>query len=144
MNIFKIISFSLILFIFVADIKAQCDESLTEKAITESGDKALFIKDFKVKLKKGKIKRPERVAKFLITLKSNTNYRFNVVNDNNYQGRVILQLFKKDKFLGCTYDFNNKKNNKSFDFQCIESDTYQVLMSFIEGKAGCAAGSEIP
>lgn len=140
MSILKIIIIKVLFLLSIFYLNAQCDKGLIEKAITQSGDSALFLKSFKAKLRKGKLKRPERVAKYLIRLKSNTTYRFNVLNDKKYEGKVILQLFKKDKFQNSTYDFENQVDKQSFDFYCYESGNYEIIMSFLEGKPGCAVG----
>lgn len=140
MSLLKIIIFKLFILLSIINLSAQCDESLKEKAITESGDSALFLKSFKAKLKKGKLNRPERVAKYLVNLKNNITYRFNVLNDSKSEGKVILQLFKKDEFQNSTYNFENNTDDKLFDFYCTESGTYEILMSFSDGKAGCAVG----
>ncbi len=119
---------------------SQCNDTLVKQAIFESGNEAIFLKEYKVKFKKGKTNRPARVAKYSAFLKDSTSYRFNVVNAKEFEGKVILQLYRKGKIYGSTYDFQNKKYNDSFDYECKKTGTYQVLMSFIEGKAGCAVG----
>ncbi len=130
----------ILLTIFGTDIsKAQCNDTLVKQAIMESGHDAFFLKEYKVKFKKGKANRPVRVAKYSAFLKDSTTYRFNVLNAKEYDGQVILQLYNRGKLLGSTYDFTSLQYNKSFDFTCNKTDSYQVLMSFIEGKAGCAA-----
>ena len=119
---------------------AQCNDTLIKKAIYESGSDAVFLKEYKVKFKKGKANRPAKVAKYSAFLKDSTTYRFNVVNAKEFDGKVILQLFRKGKLTGSTYNFKTLSYNNSFDFYCDKTDTYQVYMSFIEGEAGCAAG----
>lgn len=140
----KILYTSLILFLcFIfneTQIKAQCNDTLIKTAIFESGPDALFLKEYKVKFKKGKANRPAKVAKYSAFLKDSTTYRFNVVNAREYDGKVILQLFRKGKLMGSTFNLETLNYNNSFDFYCDKTDTYQVYMSFIEGKAGCAAG----
>ncbi len=120
--------------------EAQCNDTLVKQAILESGHDAFFLKEYKVKFKKGKVNRPVRVAKYSAFLKDSTTYRFNVLNAKEFDGQVILQLYNRGKLLGSTYDFTSLIYNKSFDFTCNKTDSYQVLMSFIEGKAGCAVG----
>ena len=138
LNIFTIV-FSLII-ISLQSINAQCNETLVKQAIQESGNEAIFLKEFKVKFKKGKANRPARVAKYSAFLKDSTTYRFNVVNAKEYDGKVILQLFRKGKIYGSTYGFKTREYHTSFDYKCEKTGNYQVLMSFIEGKAGCATG----
>jgi len=128
-------------FLFLSyGLKSQCNDTIVDLAILQSGSDAIFIKEFKVKFKKGKTNRPAKVAKYSVYLKDSTNYRFNVVNAKEYDGNVILQLFRNGKIMGSTYDFTNMKYNNSFDFECTHTDRYQIYMSFIEGKAGCAVG----
>ncbi len=140
-KIYLIITFYILLYITNIQIaNGQCNDTLVKQAILESGNEAIFLKEFKVKFKKGKAKRPAKVAKYSSFLKDSTTYRFNVVNAKEYDGKVILQLFRKGKLLGSTFDFSSSKYNKSFDFECNKTGTYQILMSFIEGKEGCATG----
>ena len=110
---------------------AQCNDILVKQTIMESGHDAIFLKEYKVKFKKGKANSPVRVAKYSAFLKDSTTYRFNVLNAKEYDGQVILQLYNRGKLLGSTYDFTSLKYNKSFDFTCKKTDSYQVLMSFI-------------
>lgn len=119
---------------------AQCNDSLVQKAISESGSDAIFLKEFKVRFDKSKASQPVRVAKYSAYLKSGNQYRFNVCNAREYEGRVVLQLFKNGKLKGSTIDLNTQEYKNSFDFYCRSSDTYMVLLSFIEGKSGCAVG----
>lgn len=136
----KIITSILLIISFLQVVKSQCNETLVKQAIQESGNEAIFLKEYKVKFKKGKANRPARVAKYSAFLKDSTTYRFNVVNAKEFDGKVILQLFRKGEIYGSTYDFEKREYNKSFDYKCNKTGTYQVLMSFIEGKAGCATG----
>lgn len=136
----NILSVSACLLFISLNLNAQCNDSLVDLAILQSGPDAIFIKEFKVMFKKGKANRPVKVAKYPLYLKDSTNYRFNVINAKEYDGKAILQLFRNGKLMGSTYDFTNLKYNNSFDFKCRHTDRYQVYMSFIEGKAGCAVG----
>lgn len=119
---------------------AQCNDSLVQRAIEQSGADALFLKEFKVRFDKSKASQPVRVAKYSAYLQAGNTYRFNVCNAREYEGRVVLQLFKNGKLKGSTIDLNTQEYNNSFDFYCRSSNSYQVLLSFIEGKSGCAVG----
>lgn len=139
-KIYKILFITAILLFPAFNLHAQCNDTLVDMAILQSGSDAIFIKEFKVKFKKGKTNRPAKVAKYPVYLKDSTNYRFNVLNAKEFDGKVILQLFRNGKLLGSTYDLENFEYNNSFDFECSYTDRYLIYMSFIEGKAGCAVG----
>jgi len=137
---YKILFLSTALLLIGFKMKAQCNDTLVELAIQESGPDAIFIKEYKVKFKKGKSNKPAKVAKYSVYLKDSTSYRFNVLNAKEFDGKLILQLYRNGKLMGSTYDFTNLKYNNAFDFECEHTDRYQIYMSFIEGKAGCAVG----
>lgn len=117
----------------------QCSDKLVESAISQSGADAMFIREFKVKLQKGSVRNPVPVAKFNVFMKEDNNYRFCIVTDNNPED-AILQLFDNGKCIAGTFDDNKRENIKKFDFKATRTGNYQVIISFIEGKPGCAAG----
>jgi len=121
-------------------VYAQCDENLVDKAIMESGIDAIFIRDFKIKQLKKRSLKNTSPKHFDIRLKKGLTYRFNVQNAKEYEGKAILQLYMENLFLASTYNIENKSDEKVFDFICDETGKYQVLMSFIEARKGCAAG----
>ncbi len=122
------------------NIKAQCNNKLMELAAAHSGNDALFIRDFRVKFEEGTMKRPSPVARYQVLLNEGIHYRFNVVNATDFEGKAILQLYERNRILGSTFDVNTKADLGTFDFICDKTETYQVLMSFREGKRGCAVG----
>ncbi|MDH6307165.1 hypothetical protein M2451_002399 [Dysgonomonas sp. PFB1-18] len=118
---------------------AQCDNTLVDKAVMQSGANAVYLREFKVKfdgLEKGKI--PS--AKYPVLLSKNTTYRFNVCDAEGFDGEVILELYLKDKLVGSTFETKTSSNLQHFDYTCSKAATYEVVMSFRDGKAGCAAG----
>jgi hypothetical protein len=125
---------------FLPDGLGQCSSKLVEKAVSESGTDAVYVREFKVKLKAGSPKRPVPVGKFTVLLKEKTLYRLNVVNAREYEGMAVMQLFGKGNLLGSTYNMDKKTNEKSFEYFCWETGNYQVAMSFLQGKEGCAVG----
>ncbi|MBN2611837.1 MAG: hypothetical protein JXB00_09810 [Bacteroidales bacterium] len=131
----------LIIFSLVAGItvSAQCDSRLVEKAASQSGTDALYIRDFKVKLEEGTMNRPSPVGRFQVYLNKGIHYRFNVANAAEFEGEAILQLYDRSRLIGSTYDTGKKIDKKMFDYLCEKNGNYQVLMSFREGKSGCAA-----
>lgn len=118
---------------------AQCDNTLVDKAVSQSGANAVYLREFKVKfdgLEKGKIP----LAKYPVLLSKNTTYRFNVSNAEGFEGKVKLQLYLKDKLIGSTFDEKKNTDRQRFDFECDKAATYEIVMSFHEGKPGCAVG----
>jgi len=119
---------------------SQCNSRLMELAAARSGTDAIFIRDFKVKLDEGTMKRPSPVGRFQVYLKEGIHYRFNVANDADYEGRAILQLYDRNKLMGSTFNTDTRTDNLKFDFVSEKAGQYQVVLSFFEGKSGCAVG----
>ena len=136
----RYIIFLLFFIVMNGELFSQCNDNLINKAIEESGKKAIFLKEFKVKFSKIKANQPAKVAKFSAFLKDGTTYRFNTANAKEYEGRAVMQLYRKGKLLGSNLNLSTGEYTKSFDFECNKTATYQVYMSFIEGKPGCAVG----
>jgi hypothetical protein len=121
------------------EANAQCNEQLVNVCALDNGG-ATYIKEFKVKLKKGKKGQAAPVAKFQVALSKNTNYRFNSCNANEFPGEAIIQLYDYDQLIGSTYNMTTAKNYKGFDFYCNKSGVYNLFISFKEGEEGCAVG----
>ena len=124
---------------FIHYVSAQCNQYLVDKAAAMAGPEAIYIRDFKVKLSEGTMENPSPVGHFPVYLNEGVKYRFTIANDEKSDAFAILQLVRRDKTLGSTYNFDTKTNLQRFDILCEESTTYQVLISFNEGKPGCAA-----
>ncbi len=135
----KFFIFSILLFAFLETF-SQCNDSLVQIAVSNSGEDVLFLKEFKVKFDKTKTSQPVRVAKYSTFLKAGYKYKFNVANAREYEGRVVLQLFKNSKLKGSTLNLKTQEYKQSFEFYCRRSGSYDILLSFIEGKSGCAVG----
>jgi hypothetical protein len=130
----------LVLLIISTIVQAQCNNKLVDIAASQSGKDAVYVREFKVKLKAGNIKVPSPVGHFNTLLKEGVTYRFNVANARELEGKAILQIFDNNNLLGSTYDSEKKIDQSKFDFICKKTATYQVLMSFLEAKEGCAVG----
>ncbi len=119
---------------------AQCNQDLVEKAVMTSGIDAVYLRDFKIKyIDDKKIKVPP-VARFNTVLNEGKLYRFTIENAPEYEGRAILQLMEREKLLGSTYHMEKGSDEQSFEYLCEKTGMYKVLMSFLDGKKGCAAG----
>ncbi len=121
-------------------VYSQCNYKLVEIAAAKSGENSVFIRDFKVKLKPGTMDNPSPVGRFPVVLNKGVHYRFTIANAEDMEGKAIMQLVRRDQVLGSTYDIENQLDIQVFDYHCDKSATYQILISFIHGKEGCAAG----
>lgn len=121
-------------------LHGQCNSELVEQAIAESGTDAVFVRDFRIKLKRGTPKKPAPVGRYNVYLRNNTMYRFNVLSDKSLEGEGILQLYDRNELLGSSLNFAQNTDKHFFDYYCDHSAIYTVLMSFKEGKEGCAVG----
>jgi len=121
-------------------MSAQCDNTLVEKAVSQSGANAVYLREFKVKFDGPERGKAIPTARYPILLSKNTTYRFNVLNAEEFEGKVILQLYLKDKLIGSTFDTQTSTDLQRFDFSCDKAATYEIVMSFNQGKPGCAVG----
>jgi len=133
--------FVFIIFIFINNnISAQCDQTLVERAIENSGSDVIFVRDFKIKNTKERLKSLSPLISYEVTLNQGLTYRFYVENEKNYEGEAILQIYEDNMLLASTFNLATYNDEKSFDFLCSESGTYELIMSFKEPVTGCAVG----
>jgi len=111
-----------------------------EKAVSQSGTDAEYLREFKVKFDGPERGKAIPTARYPVLLSKNDTYRFNVCNAEEYEGKVILQLYLKDQLVGSTFDTETSTDLQFFDFKCNKAATYEVIMSFDQGKPGCAVG----
>lgn len=130
----------MVVFLCYSQANAQCDNTLVEKAALQSGSNAVYLREFKVKFDGSEPGKVIPVAKYPVLLSKNNTYRFNVCNAEEFEGEVILQLYLKDQLLGSTYNTDTSTDLQYFDFHCTKAATYEVVMSFNQGKPGCAVG----
>ena len=117
----------------------QCNHELIKLCVQENGG-ATYLKEFPVKLKRGKKGKPPPMARYAIALSKGSRYRFNVKNDSLNTSFAILQLSDDRKIYGSTYDQYENINYNSFDFFCRNTGTYYIAILFKERKEGCAVG----
>lgn len=135
----KIFWLAFMLFAFCFKANAQCNNELTDLCLQEIG-KATYLKEFPVKLKKGKRGKPPPYARYTIALKKGTQYRFNIKNDAANRSFAILALSDDYKVYGSTYNETEEKDYTTFDFYCKKSSTYYISILFKDNKEGCAVG----
>jgi len=127
------------------NVQSQCDEKLVDKAISKSGNDALFIREFVLKTgfqgRKKREKTPTLSTNYDVRLNKGIVYRFIVENEANSPAMAFLQLRRNNLILASTYDVDNQQSIDNFDYLCEESGPYQVLFSFVGESTGCAAGA---
>jgi len=122
---------------FIAN--AQCNKGLVEIAKSKLTESEVFINEFKVKLKEADVNDPAPVAKFSQKFEKGHKYRLRIESDKtDYHSNGILRLFESNKFLGTTYEESRDTCHDSFVFICKKTMDYILLVTFHNGKAGCA------
>jgi hypothetical protein len=136
----KIVLIAAVLLWTSSFLRGQCNESLVQKATEQVGKDAVLVRDFKVKLKEGSKKNASPAGHFSVLMQKDINYRFNILNAAEFDGKAMLQLYDKSNILGSTYNSDINQNAGSFQYKCPRTGKYQVMITFVDGKAGCAAG----
>jgi len=130
-----------ILFTFYhTEVKAQCNSSLVTICSAKLGDNATYLKELRARLKAHQKGQQKPVARFSLLLNKGNHYRFNICNAKEFNSNAILQLYDKGKLLGTSYFAKTGKHYPYFDFICPKTGVYKVLISFEDGKEGCAVG----
>jgi len=122
------------------NVKAQCNSSLVTVCSAKLGSDATYLKELKARLKPRQKGQQKPVARFSLLLNKGNHYRFNICNATEFDSKAILQLYDKTKLLGTSYFAKTGKHYPYFDFICPKTGVYKVLMSFEDGKEGCAVG----
>lgn len=120
-------------------LQAQCNQQLVDKAAELAGTDAIYLRDFKVKLSEGNMDNPTPTGKFPIYLNKGVNYRFTIANAVEFEGKAFIELSRRSQLYAENKPTDDGGYINSFDFPCYRSGTYQLLLNFGTGKAGCAA-----
>lgn len=131
-----IVSIVALLLWISAITNAQCDRTLVQKATEQAGKDAVLVRDFKVKLKEGDKRNPFPSGRYTVLMQKGISYRFNVAGAVENQEAPILQLYDKSNLLATSMD----QATNTFQYECQRTGDYQVVLSFRNSKAGCAAG----
>ena len=121
-------------------VKAQCNSTLVTVCSATLSEDATYLKELKARLKPHKSGQQKPVARFSLLLNKGNHYRFNICNAKEFESNAVLQLYDKTKLLGTSYFTKTGKHYPYFDFICPKTGVYKVLMSFEDGKEGCAVG----
>lgn len=117
---------------------AQCGMALKEIVVQEIGE-ATYLKDFRVKLEKGKNPKKPPTKEFSILLNKGTHYRFNIKADSLTTDQVYLKLYDFTKPYGGNYDPDDGSSYPAFEFFCAKTQVYYLSISFRDASEGCAA-----
>ena len=83
---------------------------------------------------------PKPTAKFQLILSKDTKYLLTACNAEEYEGKVIYQLFDASGLLASSYNPQTKKHYESIEFVCKKSGLYYLVYTFVDYKRGCAIG----
>ncbi|HAN76808.1 MAG TPA: hypothetical protein DCQ31_03005, partial [Bacteroidales bacterium] len=118
---------------------SQCNEKLLEIAKSDVTKNEVFLQDFKIKLDEASVKEPVPVAAFSYKLDSAKHYRFRIISDEvENKGKGILRMFGGEKLQATSYHEAFDKHYPIFDFMCQKQNDYKLLITFKDGKKGCA------
>ena len=140
MNLKKIISIIVFMFITVGVVNSQCNQSLVTSCCTNINSSSMFLQQYRAKLGAQKASQDIPVARFSVLLNKGNIYRFDVCSALDYEGEAILQLYDGNKLIASTFHNASKNNFKAFEFSCSKSAIYKIYISFLDGKQGCAVG----
>ena len=122
--------------LFPVTASAQCSDQLLEQAAETLGE-FVYVQDYRAKLKKGKKGKPNPIMKYSIILTKGTRYRFVGASAQDFDGRLVMDLYAGAGKMGSNYDKNRAKFYDAIEFTCKRSGLYYLVLSFDEGKEGC-------
>ena len=119
---------------------AQCGDETYEFALAQAGKDIVLVRDFKVKLNDGSKRNPTPSSRFNVLMQKGITYRFTISKDKDSDIEPILQLFDRSNLLASSYDVQTNKSRVNFDYLCSRTGNYQVFISMLNSKSGCAVG----
>lgn len=122
----------------LSSVMGQCGDELVDDCASDIGE-ATYLKDFRVQLEKAEKNKPAPVQRISVVLNSGTQYKFNVCNAPEYEGKAIVQLYDNARLLGSTLNLATGKLYDSFVLSCSKTGVYYIFVSFQEGMEGCSA-----
>jgi hypothetical protein len=125
---------------FVAWSFGQTTDALVSNCVMNAGDKAKYLKDFRIQLGKASAQNELRYRANM-SLWKNTVYRFTMCTTPDSKGQLILSI-KDDanKEQVSSYDHKTGKVFQSVDFKCQKSGIYQISYDFTDGQQGSGVG----
>lgn len=121
------------------NLKAQCDNSLISKCVGK-GENLKYIKHFKIRFAAAPNVKKRSEGNFTVMLMKGNHYRFFACNDENKQGKTIIELSNDFSQYGGNYNSETNTEYKAFDFICTKTGPYYLKMFFKDAKEGCGVG----
>lgn len=106
---------------------------VSEKLYAQKSETFLRKIDFEL----AQVSRNEQENRFYLTLQfyKDINYKFSILNKQKAGfGNAIVEIYSEDRLLGTNY-LNGKYFN-TFLFQCSKTGMYDIVVRFINNKAG--------
>jgi hypothetical protein len=114
---------------------AQCNDQLLAVA-SERLENYNYVKDFKIKMKKGK-KGDVPFQRSTMILNAGFKYKIFTASAKEFDGKLVADFFSQEGMLASTYSASNKKHYESIEFECRKTGVYYLTLYFEEGKEGC-------
>jgi len=128
----------LIICAFSRTASAQDHSELVFQCASDAGKNTEYLKDYVVKLPEAYSQDNIPTHKNTAILLKNTHYRLTICNSDDSEGQGVIHLYNDGKKVASSL-LNGKVYN-SIDFQCKKTGSYQIWISFKDGKEGFAVG----
>ena len=115
---------------------AQCNDQLLTLA-SEKLTNYNYVKDFKIKMKKGKKDAPIPSQRSTVILNSGARYKIYTVSAKDYDGKLIADFFSQEGIIASTYGQESHKHYESIEFECRKTGVYYISLYFEDAKEGC-------
>jgi hypothetical protein len=135
----KLVSFLILLFIVKGIGYSQCNATLVTSCTKNVSSEEVFLQQYRAKL--GKASSTDMpVARFSVLLTKGNIYRFNICSAMEFEGEGVLQLNDGERIVASTYHAKSRTDFKAFEFFCSKTAIYNIYISFLDGRQGCAVG----
>ncbi len=136
----KLVSFLILLFIVKGIGYSQCNATLVTTCTKNVSSEEVFLQQYRAKLGTAASKADLPVARFSVLLTKGSIYRFNICSAMEFEGEGVLQLNDGERIVATTYHAKSKTDFKAFEFFCSKTAIYNIYISFLDGRQGCAVG----
>ncbi len=118
----------------------QLSDNFLGGCLLGTGSNVIFLKDFRVELRKSPDNKTGLRYKASMPLWKNTKYRFSLCDLQGSLGKLILTIKDNtNKVILTSFDANG--NTYPFvDFICSKSGIYNLYFDFYDGKQGAGVG----
>jgi hypothetical protein len=116
-----------------------CDPALLDEVNSyPMKDGAVWLKGFAVELDAAGTDKKAPEQRYTMVLTADNNYRFAIKSSNKFDGKAKLTIFDDNTELkSTTYQYG--KIPEFLDIEIKETKGYHIIVSFQDGKKGCAA-----